>query len=1065
MRLRFLAFLVFVAAAWPALAQHEMTIQLSHKLNELRMFDYSLYLLDQEIAKAPPDVSLLKLQKARTLFMQNKADEAEAIISAIPASDPHYLFARFVFGTNAIEKGRSEIGIQALEAYVNSFSEANRPQGKNQRDDFQKAVYYLKHGYEQTKQTQKAVDILKKLELLKDPAAEKAVTPEMDGRELKLQQYQAKLDSAEILKQTGEAGWEALCNEVLTPLRELMWNQDLITAVAHIERARAYCLLGQEKEGLAILTDKAIWNFIVAFDEPFAAEGMLSGAPGAKAYLWRGNLLVGMAEKAANPEDKQKYYIDAIRNVFAVFIKYDGKQCPQFNAALGQYIKIRDILKNDFNRTVKPPDNLTDLLKGGGGVDTTVGDRYFQDGAYAKALPIYIDSLHKGGRHSEKAAELIFKAAYCYLQAGQFLEAMALAGLMGDQFPNDQNFTPIILLQVGETLWARQETDPAALEDALRVYAWYIKACPTHQYAAPISSRVANVWYERALALAQEANKLPSGPEKAAKNEEVQEAFRAAIPMYQHIVDNYGPTEEGLRSFRLLAACYTSSKQFDKGAEIFLKYCLQEMKRDETEKIDLASVADAKFRAAQNYVQAGQVLDKQAKKLREQAETTATPPAAGPAETSPEPAPAVAADDKDAPPSIGQLKDQATQFEAEAKACYLAAVKHIDELTGPWRDAGGHLASHKSERADKAIDGAYDLLGWAYDGAGEKEKATLAFTDYIKRYPDPGGTSKSVPKNMFRLAMLYLEMEKVNEAGQVLETLSAKYPEEGQKALPRLARSMYQVGRFDKSTEAFRKIFAENIPVEVSDLIWAAANLWDCKGSYPKAGAELSLKAIDLLLTKLDNPVWEEWLGKTRTREIAGNQDELARQAANFRERFQFQGGNAGLHAEQYEKAIAFLDTLLLNDKTPYYIDGRILRARINRALKTPDGYSKAIADYSEIAQVCSFSGKIGTYFEAQCMIGDTLIEQENYSRALGAFEIIARNDPSDEDDKLAAEERQRQRQWIEYAIYRAAFCQSRLGMTDARDEMIAKYRKHFINGRFLREIGNLPGAAGSNAP
>jgi tetratricopeptide (TPR) repeat protein len=1056
MRLRFLPLLAFLLAAAPAFAQHDMTVQLSNRLNELRMFDFSIYLLDQEIGKAPQDVSLLKLQKARTLFMQNKADEAEAIISAIPTSDPHYLFARFVFGTNAIEKGRNEIGVQALEAYVNSFSEANRPVGNAQKEDFQKAVYYLKHAYEQTKQTQKAVAILTKLKLLEDPEAEKPVTPEMAGRELKLQQFQAKLDSAEILKQNGETGWQALANEVLAPLRDLMWNQDLITAVAHIERARALALLGREQEGLAIFNDKNIWNFIVAFDEPFKEEGMLSAAPGAKAFLWRGNLLAGMAEKAANPQDKEKGYIDAIRAYFTVIAKYDGKQCPYFNAALGGYIKARDILEKDFNRKIQPPKNIADMLEGGG-IDTTIADRHFQAGEYDKALPTYAEALRTGGRKSDKAAELTFKAAYCHLQTGAFLEAMALAGQLADRFPDDQNFTPIILLQVGEALWNLRESDPVAKEDALRVYSWYVRACPLHQYAAPISSRVANDWYERALTLAQEANKLPSGPDKAAKNQEAQEAFKAAIPMYQHIVDNYGHTEEGLRSFRLLAACYTSSKQFDKGAQVFLKYIEQEMKREDVAKRDLASVADAKFRAAQNFVQAGVEFDKQARRRREQAETA---PA-----TVPEPDPEAEPTDAAPPQTAGQLNDEAARIEADAKANFLEAVKHVDELVGPWREAGGWLAGHQSERADKAVEGAYDLLGWAYDGAGEKEKATLAFADFVKRYPDPEGKSRLVPKAMFRLAMLYLELEKINEAGQVLETLSAKYPEEGQKALPRLAKSMYAVDRFDKSIEAFRKIFAENIPVEVGDLLWAAANLWDCKGRHPKEGGELALKAVDILLPKLDNPVLADWLGRNRARELAEDPAEIARILENFRERLLFQGASAALHAEKFEASIAFLDKLLLNEKSPYFIDGRFLRGTANRRLKTKDSYNLAIADYAEISQVATFSGKHGTYFEAQGMIGDTFIEQDNFSRALGAFEIIARTDPDDDDDTLPPEERLKQRQWIEYAIYRAAFCQARLGMAEQRDEMVAKYRKHFLNGRFLREIGNLPGPAGTNAP
>ena len=96
--------------------------------------------------------------------------------------------------------------------------------------------------------------------------------------------------------------------------------------------------------------------------------------------------------------------------------------------------------------------------------------------------------------------------------------------------------------------------------------------------------------------------------------------------------------------------------------------------------------------------------------------------------------------------------------------------------------------------------------------------------------------------------MLYLQQDKANEAAQVLNTLSAKYPEEGKKALPKLARAMYDIKKYDKSIDAVTKIFAaDKIDIAVADLRWIAKNMVNCGGTHPKAGALLAQKACKVL--------------------------------------------------------------------------------------------------------------------------------------------------------------------------------------------------------------------------
>ncbi|NOY74860.1 MAG: tetratricopeptide repeat protein, partial [Kiritimatiellaeota bacterium] len=691
-------------------------------------------------------------------------------------------------------------------------------------------------------------------------------------------------------------------------------------------------------------------------------------------------------------------------------------------------------------------------------------DDMFAKGKYAAAIPLYLNLIRSPGiRTSPRAADLLFRLAFAYLKINSMLEALTIADYLADYFPEAPN-TPRALLGVAQLLWnkSKKTKDPVLkekyLQDSLTVYDSYLTNCPTDEYADEISSRVAKVYYDKAQNLALQANKMPNSPAKAKKAEEARESFRRTIPLYKRIMDNYLQTDMGKKAAYLLAWCYSNSRQYAKAAEVFLKFADAETNREEKAKVDWGLVADAKLRAAQNYVQFASSLDKEAKAFRLEADTA--PKAGSPA--------AEKVVDGKKPATEEGLLDAAKKNDAEARKYYKLGVEHILELVGNWCSPKGRLAKAKSAKHKKKIAkarlDAYGLLPWAYDGARDNKKAIAAFTDYVRRYPK----AKDKAKCMTRLGMLYIEENKPNEAAQVFKALTREFPEEGKKVLPKMARTMYEIGKYEKSIDSVRKLFSKKpIDASISDLRWIAKNLSDCGGSHPKEAAKLALQACEILSDKLKNPVWKDWVRKDTAKLMRSDSKLLKRQKGILTEQIRFMTGAAAYWAGEYKKSTAALSALLVNKNTPYLVNAHFLRADAYRKLKKPQ--AALDEDYNPIAFYILGAKDAPTslYYRVQCSIGDTYLEMKQVSKAAGAYGLVdmavqASSDDNDEPPlrekkKETPAEKKLQASWIEYALFMDVCCQKDLGKTDVVKRLAALYRKHYPAGRFKTQVDSPP--------
>jgi tetratricopeptide (TPR) repeat protein len=210
---------------------------------------------------------------------------------------------------------------------------------------------------------------------------------------------------------------------------------------------------------------------------------------------------------------------------------------------------------------------------------------------------------------------------------------------------------------------------------------------------------------------------------------------------------------------------------------------------------------------------------------------------------------------------------------------------------------------------------------------------------------------------------------------------------------------------------------------------------------------------------------------------LAANQKERQALLAMLDQRIRCDAGIAAYWSELYKESVDYFTQVLKDDKSPSFFDAKFGRAEAYLKLKDLDAARTDLADLSLRANT---GGKFALYDKAQCMIGDLCLEAKDYPKAFAAFNIVAMMDsdssanaqiaafakPKSESERLEAEKDAKDAaEWIEYAIYKTAFAAAKLGKTEDRDKMAAKYKKAFPSGRFIADIDKLPAPEGANKP
>ena len=1053
----------------------EWAILLSEKLNELKFFDLSEDALKQEIKKNPEDVDLLNIQLAITKFASNKSDEANTIVSSILPKSPYYPNSRRVLGIEAWKKQKFDVAAAILEEYF-KVSLAKPPTDEYGEKEYMEAVSYLVDAYKRLGKVEEASKALKYGEIFnKDKSGG-------ETRDTLLKRVTINMDIAEEMLAKKKEGADVLINNSFKMIDTIQsWDADNLTVLSYFEKARGLCALGRLDDALKEIQGKIREEVIAAFDEEYKRQNSIYKAPSVCRLYWLGKIYNAKGRVATDDAEKYKLYSEGIKSLYAILKNKDYDQFPKWDDTLGAFLEAKDQL-DKLGHPIVIPANMQDRfnLRATSTIisfDQKEGDQYFADGKFENAITSYTKAFHSlSSRKSINAGFILARLAISYLKADHILEAMAVAMFLGDEYKNSEN-TPLIMAQVGGTLWeaAKARKDPKNKDrddkqaeelcnDAMLVYTFYLKIFPADQYAGDISYTIAKFKLKNAEDMAIYANTLPQGTiERMKKAAEAREAFKNAAPYFQNILDNFLQSKWGIYSAYLLPWCYTNSLDFLTGAEKFKNYCDMAMAR-EGEK-DIGNLADAKMRISDNYIQQAKALEKEAENPSGNPPEQVSPPEAN--DSKPE-----KADMKTEEPGTGEKVEKPQPKKPEKKSpseYYKMALDNLLEMLNNWCGPSGVLENTKNEKALKAIEYAYMLLGWAYDGSGGKENACKAFDTFIKKYPQ----SNTAPLAMFRMGLIYGDLKKFDDAGKVLETLAEKYPntQEGRLALPTLGRNMYEIKNYDRSISVFAKILTQNIEVSVQDLRWACANLWDCGGKHPKEGADVAMKAGEKLLTMIAKPVMEDWIGPKKLKETADNPDDQKKLMGAIKDKITFDYSSACYWAEKYDNGLKVVDELLYDNKavkptdeliakaanTPYYYDGRFLRAMIFRAMKNPE---EALKNYGEISMKAGSLKKHNVQSKAQCLMGDTYIDMGDFPKAYGSLMLPADQIPDDlknESGKSNPEELQDQLEWLGFAIYKCAYASAKIGKDNEKAKMVEKYKKYYPKGKYAKEIDTLP--------
>ncbi len=1021
------------------------TVALSSELNKLKMYDLSKYLLTREMKNNPQGRDKFKVQMAETHFSMNKEEEGMKLLKAISSASPAYLYSRIVLGKQLWKKGEHKNAAAEFEKYFTKIKPTPpKPNEPFRIKAFQEAVLYLQDCYKKLGMTDEAVEVMKRLSWIAPVGEDDPLAKFKDIVFSSL----IKLDIAEQMKAEGKPAWEKDAESVLEPLDSILYAEcdpTLMTILAANEKLRACVLLGKFNDAKGLIASyKDMTRFL---DKHYKQQKAFYEAPSAKMYLWIAEYHYALAEKEEDKVKRIALNTKAINDFYRIITTYDIKLCPYIPNAARGFNKAKIALFKDGKTKIKT-DVVIPLNFEAERVQALYGKKL-----YAKVIPVILKLIRSpGGMNNESTSDLLSKLIDCYIKTDKLLEAITVAGFLGDCFP-DSPHAPNFLLMLGKMKWEESKAKKGtpeglqAKKDALIAYEWYTINFPTHEYASDICTKIAMEYFNFAQIKASEINKMPNGPEKLKANLEARQGFLTVIPKFQRIVDNYSHTKRGKEAAFIIGNCYSNALKYLEGSETFAKYYELETNNPKVNERLMSRVADAKFRMADNYVKYAESINKEIEPLFKQRDLAPETVDEG----------SKVKTKADIQKLIDEKKENANKY-------FNIAITNFKELTGSWMRKGGRLYGLTKADDKKKVKDLYDktiaYIPWVYNYIGDIDKTIAAFTEFLVKFPK----HKSVPNALKQRAFKYIEKGETALAAKDFGELSSKYPEKAKEIQPELAKAMYKTKKYNKSIEAVAKMFeGDPAAISISNLRWIATNLTDCGGTHPKEGSELALKAAKLLLKYLKTPVISDWMHKNRVAELEADATKREATFAIIKDQILLLGTTAAFWSEEYKTSLAYLNQILSNPNSSYFYVAHFKRARVYSKLEE---YSKALKDYGEISNtlIGDLNAPDSLKYKTQVLAGIVFIRQSELGKAIasmgGAVMSVAVQDAelaAFNTKEITKEEEELQAGYVEAALFLSAVCQNALGDKDRVNSIVDTYRKNYPAGQYKSQMAVLP--------
>ena len=866
--------------------------------------------------------------------------------------------------------------------------------------------------------------------------------------------------------------WQTAVLASSVEFHEIQWGgQDMLTAYATAQIIHCFYLLGEyEEAGVEV---RRYPDLFEASDEALEKDGKKSESPAADAKFWTGRSYLAMADEtaaaaaAAKAKGELRKETDLKKDAVIYYrraFKYLGKLVkyyPQFKDAPAAYKDFkqatesaialdpdkRTTYQSEFSR-VKAPE-MSD--------QSTLVSAWAEQNYASKQYNLVVDELlpilqRMAARYTPGVSELVNRLVLSYAYMGDSTNAVVL-GSYAALLPKD-DFVTTALLNAGHVLWKQASeaasTDPdkaAQLKgDALTLYRLLLEIDMLNPYAGVVSLRVAREHLNAASRIGTRLNASSDPAERIELKKEWLEEVNNAAASYKVIMQNFGNNPELTdEAYMKYADCLAMQDDYEGAANALRKF------------IAFGPSSLTVTAVVQEIIP--EMLSREADRLADQA-ASIREEAAGDA----------------------SLIEKADKLKAQAAAIYDEAAEGIFALRRDLVEGGKYESVAGSPEVQKVARRADSLLPWLYNGAGKWDKAIAELESFVKRHPeDPMAAS-----NLMRIAIIHMDMGRDSEAQNALTRLVNEYGDspEAKNAQYVLARTLYSDGNYSKAMEIFEQLFKGNQAqnLSITNLRWIASTLPQCpdEALSPKA-ANLALTVCDKLLMKIQDPNLDEWFSEERAAELKADKAAAKTAISRLEQRICLDAGRAAAKAGQFDRAVAELEKIeMLETDSPYFYDMHFAMAEVRELQGRPD---EARAELAKISVRANQTGNFELYNKAQVLTGESFLKSGAINKAYACFSIIAATAfPEDEDDDAenntpetaeepgseseaqaeaqpAAEEETdpAAEQWIEQAIYRTAYTAALLGITEERDRMVRKYRKHFPDGRYAAEIGSLP--------
>jgi TolA-binding protein len=531
----------------------DQEFEFATKLVERGFPDFANKLMQQIVERHPDQRGRALMIKAEGLISQRKFNEAEAVISELPAGDPKADAIRLMLGRGYFRVGDVDRARALYQDFFNRFKEL--PTDPDLLKAYREAAYQFGQMLQQSGDMLGAADAMGKIIATK-PGRDIERSMMAEQAQL-LVDHAAKLSGAERDKVLAQAA--KICADIQWGGVDLWFGHSII-ALANIElvkgnRARAKELITRQYKDIL----REIDNLIKEQNLPAALN------PNAGARFLLGQMYEQDAEAAARDPAKQEELVHALgralNEYFNVFVRYGDTDWGPRAGIRANEIKTR---LESMGRTVNV--DLGAHAEKAASTQLRLADNLFREKKFAEAAAEYLRvvNAYPTAEASMRAMGFVIQS---YIEMNDKLYARAMIEFTAERYAGRP--AAALALLSAATL-ANNKKDAAF---AVEIYEAYLRGFPKHERAGTILFFLGN---ER---------------RKAGDNE-------GANYYFQRIVDNLPQDQYYPQALRLIARSYYDLGQFDKAAAAYAK-----LVADIPPSVDRAA---AQFSLADSYLRMGE---------------------------------------------------------------------------------------------------------------------------------------------------------------------------------------------------------------------------------------------------------------------------------------------------------------------------------------------------------------------------------------------------------------------------------------------------------------------------